>query len=60
MSVQDSYVDRRSKGQVFAGTGADQAINRALAAKSNAMRRLERQGRRAKISARLSKNTWAA
>ena len=60
MSVQDSYVDRRSKGQVFSGAGGDQAIVRALAAKSNAMRRLERQGRKAKISARMSKNSWAA
>ncbi|MBC7783826.1 MAG: hypothetical protein H7144_08295 [Burkholderiales bacterium] len=60
MSVQDSYVDRRSKGQVFAGTAGDQGIARTLAAKANAVRRLERQGRRAKISARMSKNSWAA
>ncbi len=60
MSVQDSYVDRRSKEQVFAGTGGDQALLRTLAAKANAVRRLERQGRRARISARMSKNTWGA
>lgn len=59
MSVQDSYVDRRNKGQVFA-TGNDQAIARALAAKANAVRRLERQGRRAKVSARANRNSWAA
>jgi hypothetical protein len=57
--VQDSYVERRTKGQVF-GVGNENAIQRALAAKSNAVRRLERQGRRAKFAARVNKNVWAA
>lgn len=56
MSSTDSYVDRRSKGQVFA-TGNEGSIQKALAAKANAVRRLERQGRRAKFSARLSAKT---
>ncbi len=59
MSIQDSYVDRRNKSAVFA-TGNESSIVRALAAKANAVRRLERQGRRAKFSARLNKNVAAA
>lgn len=61
MSIQDSYVDRRSsRAQVFATSGNEQSIARALAAKANAVRRLERQGRRAKVSARANRNSWAA
>jgi hypothetical protein len=59
MSVTDSYVDRRSKGQVF-GVNNETSIQRALAAKANAVRRLERQGRRAKFVARAGKSSWAA
>ncbi len=60
MSSTDSYIDRRTKGQVFA-TGNEASIQRALAAKANAVRRLERQGRRARFSARLnSKGSFAA
>lgn len=59
MSVQDSYVSRRSKDAVFAPSN-EIAILKALAAKKNAIRRLERQGRRAKFSARINKNVFAA
>lgn len=59
MSVQDSYVGRRNKEAVFAPNN-ESSIVKALAAKANAVRRLERQGRRAKFSARLNKNVFAA
>ncbi|HEY0007160.1 MAG TPA: hypothetical protein VGB55_00410 [Tepidisphaeraceae bacterium] len=57
MSVQDSYVGRgfHSQGSVSAN---EQAIARALAAKSNAVRRLERLGYRTKPVSR--KQSWAA
>ena len=54
---KDAYVGRRSKGQVF-GTGNDEAIVRTLLAKGNAVRRLEKIGRRSKSSNR--RNTYAA
>jgi len=54
---KDSYVGRRVKGQVF-GTGNDDAIVRTIKAKGNAVRRLERIGRRSKVANRQS--TFAA
>lgn len=60
MSVQDSYVDRRGKGQVF-GVAGESSILRALSSKNNAVRRLERQGRRSKNGmTKPGKSTWAA
>ena len=59
MSVQDSYVSRRSKEAAFAPSGSESSLMKALAAKAHAVRRLERQGRRTKVAARNMK-TYAA
>jgi len=56
--VSDSYVGRQPRGS---DTGSnDPAIARSLAAKSNAVRRLETMGRRAKFSQRHARSASAA
>ena len=49
--VMDSYVSRRIKSSDTSGSN-DQSVMKTLAAKSNAVRRLEQIGRRAKFVTR--------
>ncbi len=64
MSVQDSYVDsyvdRRAGRTPVASVYGVMSITKALAAKSNAVRRLERQGRRARYESRINRGSAMA